>query len=392
MPSFELSKMEIQNIINDKKEFYSLLLEFIEDQTNCIDNFIILTKYIETQKVGENRDDLKELLHLISKISNNHYRYPNFFDKIEQILSIFESKIKQTFSNFKIFKQFKNNKRILLSLFEKKIIIPDIKITQYILKKKDANFRLYFHPEFSPFLTPEERVKHDRDVMRNGSIFFFDYENNRKIGQNDSYICELIRNDNVEDFISHVTKNNIPFSYQIQKSFYETNPFLIDKTPSLIEYSAFFGSIQIFQFLFGRQDKEDIQPSIWLYAIHGKNAEMIHFLEDNKIEPEGKSFKKLLFESIKCHHNDIANYIINNSSKLEFDSFDENIHAVSFRYYNYSFFPDDFMNKYVFCHLCEFDYLSFVKLLVRSQSLNINDRVILKKKIFFDVSIQIFNS
>ena len=79
---------------------------------------------------------------------------------------------------------------------------------------------------------------------------------------------------------------------------------------SLIEYAAFFGSIQIFNPL--RLEGVELKPSLWPLVIHGKNSEMIHFLEDNHVELEDKSYKRVFNESIKCHHNDIVNYFINN--------------------------------------------------------------------------------
>lgn len=48
---------------------------------------------------------------------------------------------------------------------------------------------------------------------------------------------------------------------------------------------------------------------IWIYAVHSNNAEIIRFLEENKVR---HSFDKVLIESIKCHHNSISNYIKDN--------------------------------------------------------------------------------
>ena len=96
-------------------------------------------------------------------------------------------------------------------------------------------------------------------------------------------------------------------------SIFETNYLLLkNKKTTLIEYSAFFGAIQIFRYLI--QNKVELTPSLWLYAIHSQNAEIIHLLESNEIEPpENKSMKNkyeaIFIESIKCHHNSIADYI-----------------------------------------------------------------------------------
>ena len=95
----------------------------------------------------------------------------------------------------------------------------------------------------------------------------------RKKGENDSYICKLIQNDSVEDFVSHVTKNNYSLRSKIVPSIYETNSFLIKNSePSLIEYAVFFGSIKIFQYL--RFNNVDLTQSLWIYTIHGNNPEI----------------------------------------------------------------------------------------------------------------------
>lgn len=98
------------------------------------------------------------------------------------------------------------------------------------------------------------------------------YEKRRDTSKNDTYLCQLIREDKVVDFILHVNSSS-----KISSSIYETNPFLIDKQPSLIEYEAFFGSIEIFQYL--RLYNADLDPSLWLYSIHGRNPDIIHHLE-----------------------------------------------------------------------------------------------------------------
>ena len=59
-------------------------------------------------------------------------------------------------------------------------------------------------------------------------------------------------------------------------------------------------------------NKVELSPSLWLYAIHGTDEEIIHILEDNNVNYEGEDNNKkslyLLKEAIKCHHN-INNYI-----------------------------------------------------------------------------------
>ncbi|KAK8881805.1 hypothetical protein M9Y10_044441 [Tritrichomonas musculus] len=137
------------------------------------------------------------------------------------------------------------------------------------------------------------------------------FEANRQKGENESYICQLIRDDLIDEFISYTNKVNYPLNDSIiPSSIFETHSFLMNKQTSLIEYSAFFGSIQIFHYLLF--NKVELRPELWLYAIHGRNAEIIHMIEENHIKPKDESYTECFFNSIKCYHNEIAAYIHDN--------------------------------------------------------------------------------
>ena len=157
---------------------------------------------------------------------------------------------------------------------------------------------------------------------------------------------------------------------------------MYDKKVSLIEYASFFGSIQVFQYL--KLNGVKLNSSLWNYAIHGRNPEMIHILEENNVEFQNdQSYETCLKESIKCHHNEIADYFLNNfltqedeKNKIE-KNFNKNVFAYAFHYYNYQYFPTDFGNKYVFCYLCKYNYLSIVKFLLEVQRPDINVKIII---------------
>ncbi|KAK8842169.1 hypothetical protein M9Y10_026399 [Tritrichomonas musculus] len=91
-------------------------------------------------------------------------------------------------------------------------------------------------------------------------------------------------------------------------------------------------------------NKVELTSSLWLYAIHGGDPRIIHILEENKIVPPKSSFLLCLKESIKCHQNDIANYIYNNlmeesdwQNNIE-QKFKENMDVYGIHYRNYEFF------------------------------------------------------
>ena len=239
----------------------------------------------------------------------------------------------------------------------------------------------FFYTEIKPFISENKKNEIEKELLEYGPNIFSNFDEKRKNGENDSYICTLIRNDSVKDFISHINKLNISLSSILLPSLFETNSFLIkNKETSLIEYSAFFGSIQIFQYL--RLSNVELKPSLWLYAIHSKNAELIHLLEENNVEPPNKNFEKCLEESIKCHHNDIANYIIDNLIK-EVDKnynmekkYNQNIVSYSFHYYNFAYI---IYNKFVFHYACQYNYINLVKLLVNIEKVDLNAKVVYYK-------------
>ena len=80
------------------KEIQDFMIDYVDgdDQENELDFFDKYKTYIDQQKLGI-------LLHLLSKISNNHHRSSHFFLRIEEILLYFKTEIISNFSNFTIF-------------------------------------------------------------------------------------------------------------------------------------------------------------------------------------------------------------------------------------------------------------------------------------------------
>lgn len=349
--------MNIQEYISCKKEIQKEILSlFTLDQNGDNVDLEKFTKKIKDQKILDDEHEFRLLLHLISNISKNHHRSPNFFNIIEKILLLFKAEFKKYLSSQELFYIFKDNKRIILMLLENKILEFNDHISYYILYTSTEDSK-YFKNEIKPHIE-EEFYK---IVCQNDEIDDENYEQNRKIGENELKICEIIRNDKIDDFVIYVTKNNTSINMEIPKSIYETNFYLIEKVPTLIEYAAFFGSIQIFNYL--RLNGANLSPSLWFYVVHGRNPELVHFLESNKIEPENKSYQKVYEESLLCHHNEIADYI-----KLNyFDKNEDGLYSIVSSH-NYEYFPDEEIlinqkNK-SFCYFCQFDYFYLVKIML----------------------------
>ena len=339
------------------------------------------------------------LFRLIVTFANYHKRSPFFFNKIEQIILIFQVEMKNYFSNREIFNIFKSNKRLLLFLIEKKMMNIDKFIFTEFTKIKYIKYKYhqYFLPELKLFKgenwNPYAFRQYDdndndneEDLIDNDDKVPENFYEERKTGENGSFIAKLIQKDSVEDFISHVNRTNLSLKSKIKLSIYETNSFLLklnkkrfcefndnllNDDTSLIEYAVFYGSIQIFNYL--RLSGVELTPSLWLYAIHGCNGEIIHILEENQIKPKNeKSIGKYLKESIRCHHNDITKYILNNYIKIP-EANDKEIENQSIKYYNFNFIKS--FNESLFYNLCKYDYCLFVEALLTESKIDVNQKI-----------------
>ena len=397
--------MEYQEYFLQRKELYDSFLEYINDED---DNDVIFETFINNLSVDElqeDKEEFKSILYLINEISNHHHRYAGFMHKIERIFLFFQKFIKQTYSNQEIFDIFKNNKRILLFLFKQQIINVDETIVKELPQNKrlipkffrfyfteagkenlpkysvynrstSRNYNYYFFPEIKSFLSEKEKCRIENFLLKQNLIESF--EINRQIGENESYVCQLIREDSIEEFDAYINRTNSSLSSIIPDSIFETNSFLQKNRPSLIEYSAFFGSIQIFQYL--RLKSVKLTPSLWLYAIHGNNPEMIHLLEENGVKPSNSNFVECLKESIKCHHNGISNYILNNLMEMNIEinsnNFIANRVAYGFHYHNFEFIQNYDNIQFIFYYACLYDYLPIVKLLLETGQIDLNQKIV----------------
>lgn len=376
-----IETMELCDYINQAKELHSILLNYIDD--DC--DFSTIEKTFLLQKYHENIDELREFIYMILIICNNRNRKNNFFQKIEKIILYLKDDIKRFFSDDEIFQLFESNKRILLFLFQNNFITIDNSIVEMITQK-NKEFINFFYLEIKGKIDKETESSISNELLKYDQNIFNTFEENRQNGENDSYICKLIRQDLIIEFIQYVNQTNYQISAVINSSLFETNSFLLEQQPTLIEYAAFYGSIQIFQYLL--MNNVELSPSLWLFAIHGRNAELIHLLEQIRLIPSDKSYYKCFEESIKCHHNEIAHYIqenlINKNVFLTDSKFDpffkDNEFSYGFHYFNYEFFPKKANYRFMIHYACKYGYLTIVKLFSKKNDLKTKEEIIISKK------------
>ncbi|KAK8867164.1 hypothetical protein M9Y10_010140 [Tritrichomonas musculus] len=391
--------MNIQEYIEKFTTLQINILEFIDSKEDSEEKLQNISKNIEDFKIKEYRHEFQSLLYLISKISSNHFRVPDFFSKIHKILQLLKEDISQKFENLEIFDIFRSNKKLLLILIDEQILKFDENVANEIKKSKCfENFSKFFYPEIKPFLTADQL---------NQIVFNQDYfEEKRKLGENDTEICQIIREDSIKEFIEFVQNNNFKINHTIEPSIYETNSFLLkcqkefDRQPTYIEYAAFFGSIEIFEYLIS--NTVTIDSNLLLFAVHSNSPIIMSFFEEIQIDADNKFYKKCLNEAIKCHHNEMANYIqqnyinqkprkseIINYFKLEKNDqefYMKGVVACSLKYYNFAFFPNKPNDKYLLFYAAKFNYYKIVEFLLNSRKINVNEKVI-SNKIFFSNKI-----
>ncbi|KAK8841762.1 hypothetical protein M9Y10_026711 [Tritrichomonas musculus] len=367
------------NYFRKMKNIEENLVTFLDSQDNIDGSFNIFNDYLNNQKLSENKYEMKSFLFLIVSLSNYYHRSNNFFSKIELIIQSFREQIQNFFTIFEIFHIFQSNKRLLLFLFKSRILTPteeiysDIACNKKFLKRK---YLEYFYPEFETYFDDNTKTK----IHAMKEVDIEEFKKKREIGENDNYLCNLIRNDQIVDFISYLEQTNISPSTIIHPSIYETHLFLINKKLSLIEYSAFCGAIQIFKYLC--HQKVQLETSIWPYAVHGRNVEIINFLEEQKIKTLCDTYQYLIIESIKCHHNEIAEYFQSNFCDNE-KIYNNYLYRKSLKSYNFDFFTDEIVcylinsckndgNLNAPFYLSKYDYFLVVEFLCKENICNID--------------------
>ena len=372
--------MSFEEFVDKMKNIQIILLEFLEDESDAEDKYENLINLISTLNIINVQYEFKALLKLMNTISSFHQRGPNFISKNERLLRHFKKDIQKYFSNSEIFEIFKLNMRIHLFLIEEKIMTIDEYVFSQIIIDQDCidkKYLEYFQPEIRPFLTEEniekygsknKILKDDKFIEKMKKEVDKDFYEKRREGERDDYLCELIRFNKIEEFITFTEQRNLPLDSEIKSSIFETNLLLDDEYEiKLIEYASFYGSNDVIKYLQMKGVK--FTSFMWIYAIHSKNAELIQYLENNHVsQPDD-----IIEIPVMCHHNEILNYIIDNLIKEE--DLQDDIECVfqnAIEYHNYCFFPTKKKCKNMLLYLCECDDIELIKLLLEEGDIDIN--------------------
>ncbi|KAK8871457.1 hypothetical protein M9Y10_007186 [Tritrichomonas musculus] len=360
--------MNTQEYLHQTKKLHSLLFRYLTNSDNESENYQKLISFIQKKKNNENELQLIELIHSIVKIADNYQI--TCFQNVTKLIDDFKSDFKKQISNSQLYNYFKNRKRLLLILFKEEIITIDNYVLKKILYNTDDTLRYYFYPEIKSLISSKERESIEKNLLSYDSKIFDSFEEKRLKGLNESYICELIRNDSIEKFKDYVNNTNFPISDKLKPSIFETCHFLIKSNPSPIEYAAFFGSIQICKYLLLRDVSFD--DSIGKFVVNGRNLDLFHIFEDRHVNMKSMN---CLGQAVRYRYYDIMNYIIENSDESK-DVIKNAIFEFCFKYHNFECLPNDHELSNSFFNLCKYDYCVLVGNLLDKVSVDTNERIL----------------
>ncbi|OHT03725.1 hypothetical protein TRFO_06557 [Tritrichomonas foetus] len=297
-----------------------LLDQHTEDNDSLLEE---IQNIVNKENILEDKIKFTQFLHMLQRLI---YICNDKFNLINDIILSYKEQIQNTFCSHEVYSIFFWNRYTLLKLFENRCI--DL---QTMKKYSDFYKFKYFLPEFRD-LDPdffEETTLLYQFIPDNSSLSDEDFKRKRELNHSDEKIAELIREDNVEEFIEYISQTNKSIDDKLTKSTFESNWFIFNN-PTLYEYAAFFQSMKIFKYLTVNHAK--ITSNLPLFAVAGGSYDIIHMLEDLKVEFDEDS----LIKGIEYHRNEIVTYL-HDTFSLEYT---EKCLISSIKFYNFHFLID----------------------------------------------------
>ena len=148
-------------------------------------------------------------------------------------------------------------------------------------------------------------------------------------GRNSLPIAIAIRQDNVETLQQLISISNPSKDTNIPPSVYERFSFINGEPIKLIDFAAFFGSVNCFKYLF-LNGYETTPNKTFTYAICGGISEIIHMCENNN-----NNMNASLLASIQFHRHNLFEWLIDTKQQ---NYSDPNIPNIIMKYFNVTAF------------------------------------------------------
>lgn len=302
-------------ICDTYSEKFKLYITFQNNILNISEMSPTLIFRFITENIDNNSISLIPIISLI--VSAFQARVMQHNSYIE-LLTLLIPLIRKGISEQQLFEIISSSRCLLVFFFENDLLSLDF------LKKEIPKFDfryLLFFPEIKNnkpelFTSMMIYVYYSRFVKNiEASMSIEDFQNYRRIGHDSSEIAQIIRNDDLTEFQQIFSQNNMSFEHVLDKSLFESDK-LLSTPPNLIEYSAFFSSINIFKFLYLLLSQvEEYEPkkiySLYLFAIAGGSFEIIHLVENLNLDTNLID-KQAMKYSIYYHQNDLCEYLHSN--------------------------------------------------------------------------------
>ncbi|OHT10451.1 hypothetical protein TRFO_20260 [Tritrichomonas foetus] len=278
-------------------ELEEKLLDLSNDRINEAINYLLSYSIIDNAKIMRQFLLVIDVLVTFNRIS---------LDCAFTLILYFKENIQKLIRKYELL-HFFEQKQMILFLVENNFV--EFKDVSDELCEKESFFQ-YFFPEISrdKFFYYSLLKMYPENIPLFESTNIEEHIKLRKIGCNEDEIAKLIREDNCEAFSVYISEKNVGFNKRFRYSRYERFDFVNseDDMPSMIEYAAFFGSLNIFKFLWINDAYFD--EYLTPYAIAGGNGEIIHLCEE-----KGLFFgKECLNVAIKFHRNELVEYLHEN--------------------------------------------------------------------------------
>lgn len=179
-------------------------------------------------------------------------------------------------------------------------------------------------------------------------------------------IYNALINDDIEYLQDIISKNNIDLNEIFSFPFYMKDKFI--ESATLLQYSAFFGSIKCFKYLLMNTTNINFKRLLE-YSIAGGNMYIIHITEMQSDDKTITQNKELLKIAIKYMQNDLIEYIVEGYRiEITYENFKDcyysfNLSAISILFELECAYPTDEQKKNrIFCDCISYmsDYFNYM--------------------------------
>lgn len=295
------------NLLEELREkmlpFIELQEQLLEIDETKIDEIL---EYIQENQLTSNKTLFNEILQSINLVVQARPLNLQFY--IDLLLKL-KDDILINFSSNDLWHIFRIHKNVLLSLYEEKCI--DFQTVRKFCYD-DKEYLKFFFVEVKE---NDEKFFNERIRYLDIEKFFIDinieeFKKKRKVGHSEWEVARIIRNDSIDEFQNFFSQSNMNLTEKVPPTIFESDEVVNSKftpMPTLIEYAAFFNSVNIFKFLWMNLQSMVTSPNLPKYAICGGCYDLIHICEkENQVL---KFDEECVSSAIEYHHMEIVDYL-----------------------------------------------------------------------------------